>query len=160
VKPVHQTTFAARSGEGAGNCLAAAIATLLELPLEDVPNFSAIEGTKLDLPSEHKAEEDGSDMAWFKAVEDFLAARDLAVVVWEWKHSPYVQPGTPALLHGKSPRGDFLHTVVAIADSERWVYVHDPHPDGTFIVGDPVEGWVVVPVSIIRGVPAQKGSAT
>lgn len=35
MKPVHQTNFQ----RGTGNCFAACLASILEMPLEEVPNF-------------------------------------------------------------------------------------------------------------------------
>ena len=42
MKPVMQTQFLGQVGPGAGNCHAACVASILELPLEQVPNFLEI----------------------------------------------------------------------------------------------------------------------
>ena len=41
MKPVDQTTFGVGPGPGSGNCRAAAMASIFEVPLEAVPNFDA-----------------------------------------------------------------------------------------------------------------------
>lgn len=84
-----------------GNCMQAAIASLLDLPLDDVPHFAAIEGDE-----------------WWS---EFLTwARDLGYEVFVIDGD---FPPIPLLLHGKSPRG-VSHLVVGIGSTVVW----DPHP--------------------------------
>lgn len=112
--PVDQTQFRPSEGDGAGNCLAACIASVLELPLADVPNFAA-------LPQDE----------WFLTLEAWLRDRGLGLVVWGTDvRAPYLDPhgGDALLAHGKSPRGDWQHTVVVDAAGD---LLHDPHPDRT-----------------------------
>ncbi len=96
--PVDQTVFGAPNGD----CLPACIASILELPLAEVPHFGA---------------ED-----WFAALTAWLAPRGLypvcAGVAGDWR------PAGLHILAGKSPRGAFLHAVVARGAE----IVHDPHP--------------------------------
>ena len=105
MKPVYQTIF----GLPHGNCLQAAVASLFELELDDVPNFM----------------ERGDD--WEKCFERFVLERGLQTVAFDvdglrgiWAPVGY------HLITGKSPRGDYLHEVVGY----RGEPVHDPHPDG------------------------------
>lgn len=116
--PVDQTMFRPSEGDGAGNCLAACIASVLELPLEDVPNFAAL-----------------SQEEWFTALQTWLRDRGLGIIVWSTAgQMPYLDPdGADALLaQGKSPRGDWRHTVVVDAAGE---LLHDPHPSRDGVEG-------------------------
>lgn len=102
MKPVDQTRF----GVPEGNCFAACVASLLELPLEQVPHFP----------------DHGAD--WYSAFRDWLRARRLYPVCFEVKRPEDGRPDGMHILSGKSPRGEFLHSVVA-----KGAYiVHDPHP--------------------------------
>jgi len=122
MKPVDQTKFVPdpRSDE-CGNCMQAAYASILELPLDEVPHFAATPG------------ENGE---WFDAVLTWCAARGYAVV-----QSEEPIPGVLCLMSGKSPRGDFDHLVVG---RDRDV-LHDPHPSRAGLAGDPVVWWYLLP---------------
>jgi hypothetical protein len=137
VIPVQQTTFRPSAGDGAGNCLAAALASLLELRLKQVPNFSAIEGEELD---------DQGRRPWFAAVEDWLAELGYGLVIgYPSANAPwYSTQRAHLLISGKSPRGDFSHTVIGRVEGDKVVFVHDPHPSGDFIEGEATEIWAVV----------------
>jgi hypothetical protein len=127
-----QTSFVASvAGEETGNCLQACLASLLKFRLEDVPNFAAIEG---------------EESQWFLAMDRWLGERGLGVWVYYLEGQPqwYGSPGTLALLSGKSPRGDFQHTVVVTLRAEGgWEIVHDPHPSRDGIEGDATEIWLL-----------------
>lgn len=133
MKPVLQTKFASKDEEGKwlarGNCLQAAVASIFELDLDDVPYFDMA----------------AADDGWWTALWIWLRARNIEV-----HYERITRPGgwlplsAPYLLVGPSPRGDFAHVVVA-QDHE---VIHDPHPDATgladgwrgayyFIVADP-----------------------
>jgi hypothetical protein len=132
--PIKQTIF----GEGKGNCFATCVASILDLPLEDVPNFACS-------PSEE----------WFGEFFNWLKARGYSVVYLyhpeagdvtkvddkvpfsEAFFTPYLYIAT-----GKSPRGDFLHSVVGQYDK----VVHDPHPDNRGIIGPARDYLVIVPL--------------
>jgi hypothetical protein len=109
MKPVFQTKF----GDPDGNCLAACLASILEIGLDQIPDF-------------------GNDSAWYDRFSQWMVTNfdvkpiDLSISQlekWEWNLNGY------HLINGKSPRGDFYHSVVGL-DGEM---VHDPHPDGTGI---------------------------
>lgn len=102
--PVQQTIF----GPERGNCLQAAVASLFDLPLDDVPHFID-EGNR-----------------WWIALQDWLRPRGLHCVYSSASSIEIAQPGY-YLMVGKSPRHDQAHVVIA-KDGEM---VHDPHPDGT-----------------------------
>lgn len=112
MKPIAQTT----SGPE-GNCFQACVASILELPLEQVPNFCQV------YPGD-----------WLKYLRRWLFQYDLCpvcVVV-----SPECQadaalplaflPQTHYILSGKSPRGKHLHAIVAYGED----LAHDPHESG------------------------------
>lgn len=118
MKPLHQTV----TEPGKGNCLAACIASILEVPIEAVPDLDC-----------------GRDIAALKA---FLATRNLAPI---WIHAPDLQRRYVGLdpcycvLIGPSPRRPgVMHAVVGSPMGYGYSFVHDPHPSGTFIAGDPV----------------------
>jgi hypothetical protein len=102
MRPVDQTRF----GSPDGNCFAACVASLLEIPLEEAPDL-------MKLPD------------WYVAFEEWLRPRGLYPVGFSCDGEP---PGWALaglhILSGGSPRGDFLHSVVARGRE----IVHDPHP--------------------------------
>jgi len=98
VIPVDQTRF----GSPGGNCLAACVASLLELPLADVPQLGPT--------------------TWLDDLGAWLLKRGLYPICFKID-APW-RPTGLYILAGKSPRGDFLHAVVARGDE----VVHDPHP--------------------------------
>lgn len=98
--PVDQTTF----GIPHGNCFSACVATLLDLPLVEVPWFM------------------GDD--WPEGFQQWLAPLGLYSVCLR-VHLPDGSEWYPPGLHilgGQSPRGP--HAVVALGRT----IVHDPHP--------------------------------
>lgn len=98
MRPVDQTTF----GYPNGNCFPACLASLLHLSIEDVPHFG--------------------DDDWFDRFAAWLRPRGLYPVCVpkqdDWR------PAGFHILSGRSPRGDFMHAVVAFGAE----IVHDPHP--------------------------------
>jgi len=104
VIPITQT----RTGEN-GNCVSACLASILELPLQLVPDFAA---------------ETDSDDEFFAAVDKWLASKGLC-----YRHWPIGGPAPVGwhTIEGTSPRGG-QHAVVAQNGKPVW----DPHPeDGT-----------------------------
>jgi len=98
---VEQTTFAPPHGD----CLAACIASILELPLADVPNL-------------------GCSTEWWQDTRDWLKPRNLDWLNWE--HGPgAVVPRGYSILGADSPRGPWLHAVVCFDGAIVW----DPSPD-------------------------------
>ena len=103
MKPIYQTIF----GGEEGNCTQAAIASILEIPLEDVPHFILYDKDE-----------------WWRKYEEWAAKFGLQPVgirdLGDWI------PRGWHLIIGGSPRGDFEHCVVGYAGRP----VHDPYPDG------------------------------
>lgn len=108
MKPVDQTTF----GHPGGNCYSACVASLLELPIEDVPYFMGEPANE-----------------WSKRLDEWLAPRGFYALHYEinpenraYYDREKLWPKGFYILGGKSPRGD--HAVVARGRD----MVHDPHP--------------------------------
>jgi ribosomal protein S18 acetylase RimI-like enzyme len=104
---IDQTTF----GKGQGNCFQACVASILELPLEEVPHFCKDENPY-----------------WFRDLEDWLLPMGLAPML--------VSPGTCSALDttysiagGPAARG-LMHSVVVRGVE----VVHDPHPSRSGLV--------------------------
>lgn len=90
-----------------GNCLQAAVASLLDLPLHEVPHF---------------VDEEAYDgLHWWTHWRRWCRDRDLVVLAAE------PEPGEYYLAGGPSPRGHGLHHVCVYRDDEM---VWDPHPAG------------------------------
>ena len=100
-----------------GNCLQAVLASLLELPLEDVPHF-----VQQDVDS-------GGQLNWYDEMWKWLQARG-----WGLHGAELETHRTEHLMvTGLSPRGNgihhvVIHHVVIYRDREM---AHDPHPDRT-----------------------------
>lgn len=112
MKPVAQTVSGPK-----GNCFQACVASILELPLQQVSNFC------VDYPED-----------WWDQLRLWLVRYDLCpVCVWvppKWQGEGELPlwdlPETHYILGGKSPRGDHKHSVVAYAED----LAHDPHETG------------------------------
>lgn len=125
--PIDQTSF----GPGKGNCFSACVASIIELPIEDVPQFMSA-GTE-----------------WFGALSTWCAERGLVVKYWPCKAWCETEGdiflGVPtglAIMSGESPRHPgVLHSVVAL-DAK---LCHDPHPSRQGIVGR-VDCWDFVTI--------------
>jgi hypothetical protein len=88
--------------------MSACIASLLELPIADVPYFMGVEGEPDDL--------------WKKRIRRWLAPRGLWFVHFETPRGFKDWPPGYYVLTGRSPRG--MHAVVAKGEK----IVHDPNP--------------------------------
>jgi hypothetical protein len=125
MKPVHQTLFGGPDGptEAIGNCYPACLASLLELDLADVPHVYQL----------HRDTEAALDETL-----RFLHGKGYTSICYDW--APWVNryaPGALVILSGKSPRGDFSHAVIGEVTATGWRLVHDPHPSGAGIAGEP-----------------------
>lgn len=87
----------------------AAVASILELELNEVPNF--VEW----------------DDDWLECFESFMLEQSLQGLTFEVEalRGKWVPAGYH-LISGKSPRGDYLHEIVGY----RGEPVHDPYPGG------------------------------
>jgi hypothetical protein len=115
--PQDQTLFVTNiDGAPMGNCWQACIASLLDLPLNEVPHFCN------DWPDN-----------WYQKTRDFVIEKtgmDLGCFVPGF---PHTELGQYVIGSGPSPRGDFLHSV--ILDGVTGELVHDPHFSREGIVG-------------------------
>ncbi len=143
--------------EGYGDCFAACLASILDLPLEAVPNF-------------RKLQSETNDCMILMADKWLRANYGLRFISIEM-YKPYI-PGFSTgrqtsqilmnrcfssnedeyvILSGESPRKNAdgstkYHSVVGRADCWGFDIVHDPHPDGTGLVGQPYGVKWIVPV--------------
>lgn len=122
VIPVLQTRFREPGGPPAGNCFAACLASLLECPIGDVPYTVGL-------------------VDWWSPIVDWLAERGFAPL-----HVPAqgFAAGAEDLLciaGGMGPRG-IPHSVLW----RRHKVVHDPHPSGGGLVGEPKDFVFLVPL--------------
>lgn len=104
MKPVFQTIFK----PPLGNCQQAAVASILELPLEAVPNFA----------------EAGN--AWLKSYQEFLHGLGLGLISVQYSKEMFEMVQGWHIMVVKSPRGDYAHALVAYNGEPK----HDPYPDG------------------------------
>ena len=107
-----------------GNCLQAAVASLLDLELDQVPHFAVY--VDWFAAMRRWARDREGDFTYFPlpVPEQYVDAWD-RIVEWGRDHHAYV------LLSGPSPRGPFWHIVVGNVDLE---VVHDPHPSRAGLV--------------------------
>ena len=126
MKAIEQTRFGGPNDppEEQGNCWAACIASIAELPLESFPRPRTMEW----------------DDYW-NDVTGFLRSVGYGIVRFQAKANPWLKewPGH-IIACGKSPNGDWDHCVVFRAGE----LVHDPHPAKRGLVGDPHEYEAVV----------------
>jgi len=107
-----------------GDCMRATIASVLDLPIADVPHFLA----KLDTKNEE----------FWDAVFNFLDARSLGMIFRTDGHDPTYAVDMEGyhLIGGPSPRGAGLFHSVVGKDGE---IVFDPHPSRAGLLGNPSE---------------------
>ena len=113
-----QTTF----GFPKGNCFAACIASLLDLDVQNVPNFCLDENPN-----------------WFTEADRFVANHGFRLLQITGATGITALDGTLFIASGKSPRGDFNHSVITRVEGEQFVVEMDPHPsddglDGPFTI--------------------------
>lgn len=123
--PLTQTITAGRadghSVDGLpGNCLQAAVASMLDLQLDQVPHF-AVYADWFGAMRRWARERDG-DFTYFEfpVLEQYQVGWD-SVLAWGRQNNGHI------LLSGPSPRGPFWHVVCGDVDLH---LVHDPHPSG------------------------------
>ena len=119
MKPVDQTTF----GLAKGNCFQAVIASLLELPLDEVPHFC----------------EDAVGPDWWKPFSLWCRSRGFSPVELEIDASTWrPEEGQICWLSGASPRNkDWSHGVVGVFKDGEYQITHDPHPSRDGLAGGP-----------------------
>ncbi len=130
-----QQRYLERGGPIPGDCWRTSIACLLELPRDEVPHFI----------HEHGGDENSTDW-WYATVAFVETARPGWTLVCTQPVFPaYTNPEVApdrVVLTGKSPRGDWLHCV--LADATTGELMHDPYP-GAAGVDSHVELALLVP---------------
>lgn len=105
-----------------GNCMSAVMATMFQLPLEQVPYF--IEGC---LPGAE------GDKLFNDRIDVFLKSIGFYIEYYEWTECMQgfikYHPNNYFLVGGLSPRG-YQHITIYKGD-QPW---HDPHPEGGFVI--------------------------
>lgn len=120
--PVDQTIVHDPESGAIGNCMQAAIASILDLPLDDVPHFAQL--------YEDPKECGDALFAW-------LVERRIL-----WLQLDLDQPlpdDMPCLMYGDSPRG-LPHLVVCVGSE----MVHDPHPSREGL-SEALGVWILAP---------------
>jgi hypothetical protein len=125
--PVDQTVFTDKEKGTTGNCWQAWLASMLEMPLEEIPHFIA----------------DGCNdkLEWFSRIQPFLRKLNLAFLEIDLgdMQDIFQVKGLHHELSGLSPRG-IQHAVLAVDG----VMVHDPHPSRGGVEGTSIWGVLVV----------------
>jgi hypothetical protein len=138
VKPVMQTLFGGCDAprELLGNCYPACVASILEIPLTEVPHV-------------HQLHYGDTDAACDE-MQRFLRSRGLITLTLTW--GPWVNRflhGYTCVIGGRSPRGEFDHAVVALITHDGWELQHDPFPGGHGIVGEPKNVDIIFPIAVV-----------
>lgn len=107
-----------------GDCMRACIASLLELDAEQVPHFC----------------ENVEEEPWVHKTNEFLASLgfwwiEVSNINWGWLTRNIDHK--LLMIGGKSPRGDWGHWVVGRVTRDGIEVVHDPHPSGDGLAGNP-----------------------
>jgi len=126
-----------------GDCFATCLACLLELPLNEVPNFKALQEQNNNYDMVVVAD---------KWLRENHKKRIISIEMYNRENTEplteqpllnrVIDPNDLVILSGESPRkkanGDKRYHAV-IAKPQVWGYelVHDPHPDRAGIVGQP-----------------------
>lgn len=107
-------------GDIPGDCWRTAVACLLEVERDEVPHFAHEHGDR-----------------WFESTVEWVEERlpGFTLGAFEPSFPIYAEPELApqrVILSGRSPRGDWLHAV--IADARTGALVWDVHPDRTGVL--------------------------
>lgn len=137
--PVHQTSFYPQ-----GNCYAACVASILDLPLSDVPDFV-------------HDESGGVRERWEEFTATWMAERGYGILkvlpYFEgvWLAPLYLPEKWYCIASGPSPRFDCNHAVVWGFHGTTSFPAHDPHPEGTFFGSEEIKQFdLIVPLKVER----------
>ena len=124
-KQVFQDDFTASKG----NALQAAVASIFDKALDEVPNFITMKC--------------GYEQGIREYVKDYYNLEKTKIDSLGKFNDNHL--GKICIIRGKSPRGDFGHVVVGklIADG-KFEMIHDPHPDNTFLDDAEPFGWYMI----------------
>jgi hypothetical protein len=146
------------NGTPPGDCYRTSLACLLEIPRDEVPHFIHEYPDECTCSVSEKGCSEHDDtvsrrwwlesQAWVEKTKPGYVLRNYGVVFPFWVGGVMPDDALPnVILSGKSPRGDWLHSV--IADCLTGEVVHDPHPAG---------GGVLSRVDLIAIVPKEYAS--
>lgn len=123
-----------------GNCHAACLASILELPLDVVD-------------SERLMENDN----WFAATNQWLRQYgvQLLLLTWNTEDAWPLDAHTICILSGPSPRGDWWHATVA----QNGAIIHDPHVEGGGLRGTRREIEVFVAINPVDNKHSKRQTA-
>lgn len=133
--PVYQTILEPPGG----NCLQACVASILEIGLDEVPNFA----DKMNF-------EDLDDSSWWTYYEDYLEMHGLQPIGID-SVSGWIPRGWHIIV-GKSPRGDYDHALIGYKGEA----VHDPYPGGNCELREITSLEVFVALRPSNGIKANK----
>lgn len=124
MKPVPQTDF----GVTTGNCFTACVASILELPIHEVPDFCC----------------DHEDDDWEETFREWLEQRGLYPIIVDFENEGAEVPSWEIhwILGGRS-RAGHKHAVVWYGDE----IAHNPITGHTGIA-QPLRGYVVIPMDL------------
>jgi len=154
VIPVDQTHFGVGIDGVPGNCYQACLASVLELPINEVPHFVEYEGPRDEATGSlwyfearlWLRENVGYDLFSYD-VTDEITGPSSVFSERPSDHRQHVGIGC-----GDSPRGDWLHAVVIDFDGN---LVHDPHPSRSGVVG-PISAFEVLSAPDDENVPLRR----
>jgi len=144
---VRQTTFGGPKTfpkEERGNCFPACLASLLQIPLKDIPHFYGLHDE--EPPPSDPGRDTRAIFEWAKSWGYIPCSFQLT----EEEELPEFYreslEGQLVILTGQSPRGDYYHCIIALVENGKLKYFWDPHPDTTWILTrDSVEVWLKLP---------------
>lgn len=126
MKPVTQQFIHKPEANQYGDCQRAVIASLLELPIDEVPHFLQ--------------EAQGDASAYWEGIQRFLRPHGYAYLVVPYRSgSAFFGIDDEPIYHeisGPSPRGNGVFHAVVGCNGQ---IAFDPHPDRTGLAGDPSE---------------------
>lgn len=142
MKPVYQQIVE----KGTGDCFSACLASLLEIPLEDVPKFRRDNPVPNDMMSDARKwlkESFGLSIVTIQMEKELRTGEDLRLIGGT--------AGTPCIAGGMSPNFEGVcHAVVGEIDEHGMNFrmTHDPNPSGKGIVGRPIHLYFLLPLNL------------
>lgn len=125
MKPINQTKFSIFFANGErltyGNCLVACVASVLEEPIDEVPNIYTFYGLKSD---------GDEDPLWLKVLNLWMEKKHSKRMVV--RKEPIFFSGDYIIARGKSLRGR-PHCCIYKRDGEDLNPFFDPHPTSQFL---------------------------
>lgn len=116
MKPVDQTLF----GTPLGNWLMACVASILEVPLESLPDLN----DEIVARGGEEAKTESGDAVWWNVLQETLRRHGKIAIYYP--NSPAILPPGYHIASGVGGR-DLRHACVSLDGT----IVHDPHPDKT-----------------------------